>query len=111
MSLAEVEPPGDGQEPGGAAGILEQCPERHPVVGADGGGPVGAAGGVLVEGAGAPDIRAGAVDLGVIDGRDVVAVPGAAGGLLDQTGEVAGDGGGVQAAVLGDGLHRLSAGW
>ena len=44
-------------------------------MGADGGGEIGAAGGVLVEGTGARDVGAGAMDLGVIDGRDMVAVP------------------------------------
>ena len=87
LRLAEVEPPGDGQEPGGPAGVLEQRPQGDPVVGPDGGGPVGAAGGVLVEGAGAPDVLAAAVDLGVVDGRDVVAVPDSPGGLLDQPGQ------------------------
>ena len=59
-------------------------------MGPDGGGPVGAAGGVLVEGAGAPDVGAGAVDLGVIDGRDMVAVPDPTGGRLDQAGQSCG---------------------
>src|SRR6185369_7556597 len=80
------------------------------VVGQDGGGPVGAACGVLVEGAGPPDVLAGAVDLGVVDGRDVVTVPGAAGGVLDQTGQAAGDGVGTPGPVLGEGLHRLPVG-
>jgi len=44
-----------------------------------GGGPVGAAGGVLMEGATAPDVVPRAVDFGIIDGRDAVAVPAAAG--------------------------------
>src|SRR5512147_386007 len=38
LRLAEVEPPGDGQEPGGSAGVVEQCPEDDPVVRPDGGG-------------------------------------------------------------------------
>src|SRR5919107_1040270 len=91
LRLAEIEPPGDGQEPGGLVSVLKQCPEDDPVVGTDGGGPVGAACGVLVEGAGAPDALAVAVDLGVIDGRDTVAVPDAAGGRLDEAGQTAGD--------------------
>ena len=75
LRLAEVELAGDRQEPGGLGLFMEQGAEDHPVVGPDGAGPVGAAGGVLVEGAGPPDVRAGAMDLGVIDGRDPVAVP------------------------------------
>ena len=82
--LPEVEPAGDGQEPGGLPGFVEQGPEDDPVVGPHGGGPIGAAGGVLVEGAGAPDVGAGAMDLGVIDGRDMVAVPDPPRGGLDQ---------------------------
>ena len=110
LTLAEIEPPGDRQEPGRPAGFIEQRPEHHPVMSPDGGRPVGTASGVLVEGAGAPDVLAAAVDLGVIDSRDVVAVPEPTGGFLDQTGEVAGDGGGVPPAVLGELLHRLPVG-
>ena len=71
LRLAEVEPAGDRQEPAGLVGLVEQGAEDDPVVGADGAGAVGAAGGVLVEGAGPPDVRAGAMDLGVVDGRDL----------------------------------------
>src|SRR5512143_894989 len=81
---SEVEPPGERQEPGGPVAAVQECPEDHPVVRPDGRGPIGASGGVLVEGAGAPDVLAAAVDLGVIDGTDAVAMPGPAGGLLDQ---------------------------
>src|SRR3981081_1444005 len=73
-------------------------------------GPVGAACGILVEGAGAPDVLTGAVDLGVIDGRDVVAMPDPAGGLLDEPGAVAGCEVAAPGAGLGEGLHGLPVG-
>src|SRR3954470_1402911 len=107
LTLAEVEPPGDRQIPGGSPVVPEQGPEADPVVGPHGGGPVGAAGGVLVEGAGAPDIRAVAMDLGVIGGPDVVAVPDPPRCLLDQPGQAAGDVVGPPGAGLGEGLDRL----
>jgi len=44
-------------------------------VGGNGGGSTGTAHGVLMEGAGTPDVGSGAMDVGVIDGRDIVAVP------------------------------------
>src|SRR5262249_40695570 len=72
--------------------------------------PVGAAGGVLVEGAGAPDVGTAAMDLGVIDGRDVVAVPEPSGGPLDQPGQAPGDSVGVPGAVLGEGFQGLPVG-
>src|SRR5208337_4680986 len=49
---AEVEPAGARQEPRGLLGLVEQGAQDHPVVGADGAGPIGAAGGVLGEGTG-----------------------------------------------------------
>ena len=84
LRLPEVEPAGDRQEPRGLVGFVEQGAEDDPVVGADGGGPVGAAGGVLVEGAGPPDVGAGAMHLGVVDGPDLVAVPDPTRGGRDQ---------------------------
>jgi hypothetical protein len=47
LGLAEVEPPGERQEPGGPTRVVQQCPAHHPVVGADGGRPVGQGGGIL----------------------------------------------------------------
>nr|WP_244884947.1 hypothetical protein [Singulisphaera acidiphila] len=76
-------------------------------MGPDGGRLVGAARGVLVEGAGAPDVRPGAMDLGVIDGRDVEAVPDPPRGLLDRAGQGDGDPAGVPDAVLGEALQAL----
>jgi hypothetical protein len=76
----------------------------------DGAGTIGAARGVLVEGAGAPDVLPGAVDLGVIDGRDVIAVPDPSGGLLDEPGQGAGDEVAAPGAGLGEGLHGLPVG-
>lgn len=73
LRLAEAEPPGDRQIPGGLALVSEHGPETDPIMGPDGRGPVGAACGVLVEGAGAPDVRAAAVDLGVVNRRDLIA--------------------------------------
>src|SRR5262249_51877954 len=110
LRLAEIEPAGDRQEPPGLARLVEQGAQDDPVVGADGTGAVGAAGGVLVEGAGAPDVRAGAMDLGVIDGRDVVAVPDPTRGVFDQAGRGVGDPALVPAAVLGEGFEGLPGG-
>src|SRR5947207_1874171 len=78
----------------------QQGAEDNPVVGADRGGAVGAAGGVLVEGAGAPDRLAGAMHLGVVAGPDVVAVPPPARGLRDEAGGGALQGVLVPGAVL-----------
>src|SRR5262249_20042916 len=107
---AEVEPAGDRQEPSGLGRLVEQGAEDEPVVGADGAGPVGAAGGGLVEGAGPPDVGAGTMDLGVVDGRGDVAVPGPTRRGLDQAGQVVGDAALVPAAVLGEGLQGLPGG-
>ena len=60
-----------------------------------------------MEGTGAPDVRAIAMDLGVIDGRDMIAVPEPPGGSLDQPGQAGGDVVGVPGAVLGEGFQRL----
>src|SRR5271157_566823 len=75
LRLAEVEPTGDGQKPGGLPRLVQQGSQDDPVERPDGGGPVGAAGGVLVERAGAPDMSTAAVDLGVIEGRDTITMP------------------------------------
>ena len=87
MRLAEVQPGGDGQEVGGLTLAGHERPEDDPVVGADGAGAVGAACGVLVEGAGAPDVLAVAVDLGVVAGPDGVAVPDAVGQAVETLGD------------------------
>ena len=76
----------------------------------DGGGPIGAAGGVLVEGTGAPDVGAGAMDLGVIDGRDLVAVPDPTWGGGDQASQGLSDALLVPGAVLGEGFQGLPGG-
>src|SRR5271166_4739368 len=70
----------------------------------------GAAGGVLVEGTGAPDVGAGAMDLGVIDGRDMVAVPDPTRGVRDQVSQGPGDAVLVPGAVLGKGFQGLPGG-
>ena len=110
LRLAEVEPAGDRQEPRGLLGFGEQGAQDDPVVGADGGGPIGAAGGVLVEGTGAPDVGAGAMDLGVIDGRDMVAVPDPPWGGGDQPSQGPGDAVLVPGAVLGEGFQGFPGG-
>ena len=66
LGFPEVEPSRQGQAPGGVTGVVEQGPEHHPVVGPHGGSSIGTAGGIFVEGAGSPDVRAIAMDLGVI---------------------------------------------
>src|SRR5262249_2946152 len=58
-----------------------------------------------MEGASPPGVRAGAMDLGVIDGPDVVAVPDPTRGGLDQASQGAGDFVGVPGAVLGEGFQ------
>src|SRR5260221_6968550 len=65
LRLPEVQPSSDRQEVGGFAQVGQQGPQDDPVVCSDGAGAVGAAGAVLVKGAGAPDVFAVAVDLGV----------------------------------------------
>ena len=47
------------------------------------------------------------MDLGVIDGRDMIAVPEPPGGGLDQPGQAGGDVVGVPGAVLGEGFQCL----
>ena len=79
-------------------------------MGADGGGPIGAAGGVLVEGTGPPNVGAGAMDLGVIDGRDLVAVPDPTRGGGDQASQGLSDALLVPGAVLGEGFQGLPGG-
>ena len=110
LRLPEVEPAGDRQEPRGLLGFVEQGAQDDPVVGADGGGPIGTAGGVLVEGAGTPDVGTGAMDLGVIDGRDMVAVPDPTRGGRDQVSQGPGDAVFVPGAVLGEGFQGLPGG-
>jgi hypothetical protein len=61
LTLTEIEPSIDRQKPGGLIGVVQQCPADNPVVCPDGGGPVRASGGVLMEGASAPDVLPGAV--------------------------------------------------
>ena len=79
-------------------------------MGADGGGAIGAAGGVLMEGAGAPDVGATAMDLGVIDGRDVVAVPDPTRGGGNQPSQGPSDALRVPASVLGEGFQGFPVG-
>ena len=50
------------------------------------------------------------MDLGVIEGRDAVAVPDPPGGRLDQASQAAGDLVGVPGAVLGERLQGLPVG-
>src|SRR5262249_49237295 len=110
LRLAEVQPPCDGQEEGGLALLGPQCPGEDPVVGADGAGAVGAAGGILVEGAGAPDGLAGAVDVGIVAGPDVVAVAGAVGQVVDVACQAPLEEPQIPGAVLGEGLQGLPVG-
>jgi hypothetical protein len=84
LRLSAVEPAGGGDEPGGLLGVLQQGADDDPVVGADRGGPVGAACRVRVEGAGSRDVGTTAVDLGVIAGPDMEAVTEASGGVLQE---------------------------
>ena len=79
-------------------------------MGTDGGGPVGAAGGVLVESTGPPNVGAGAMDLGVIDSRDTVAVPDPTRGRGDQVGQGPGDAVLVPGAILGERFQGLPGG-
>ena len=72
-----------------------------------GGGPVGATGGVFVEGAGPPDMLARAMDLGVIDGRDPVAMPEPPRLFVDELRQRAGEEVGLPEGVLGEGLDGL----
>src|SRR5262249_1731146 len=65
---------------------------------------IGAAGGVVREGAGPPDVGATAMDLGVIDGPDVVAVPDPTRGGLDEASQGPRDFVGVPGAVRGEGF-------
>lgn len=110
LRLAEVKPPGEREEPGGLLGVVEQGPEDDPVVRPNRRRSVRATGSVLVKRAGAPDVLARAMDLGVIDGRDVIAVPDPAGGLGDEPGQGPGDEVAAPGAGLGESLQRLPAG-
>ena len=92
---------------GGPTGVGQQGAEDDPVVGADSAGAVGAAGGVLVEGAGAPDVGAAAVYLGVVAGPDAVAVPGAVGPAVEAVRQAPVQAAQVPGAVLGEGLQGL----
>src|SRR5262249_19463573 len=104
---AEVETAGGGQVPGRLLGDQQQRPEGDPVVGAHRGGAVGAAGRVLVEGAGAPDVLAGAMDLGVVGGPDVVAVPAAARDVFEEPCRGGLQEVGAPGAVLDEGFQGL----
>ena len=79
-------------------------------MGANGGGSVGAAGAGLVERTGPPNVGAGAMDLGVVDGRDLVAVPDPTRGGGDQASEGLSDAVLVPGAVLGEGFQGLPGG-
>src|SRR5262249_34404521 len=92
---------------GGPAGLGQQGAQDDPVVGADGAGAVGAPRGVLVKGAGAPDVGAGAMDLGVVAGPDPVAMPGAVGQVVEAAGQAPLEEGEVPGAILGEGLQGL----
>ena len=63
-----------------------------------------------MEGTGAPDVGAGAMDLGVIDGRDLVAVPDPTRGGGDQASQGLSDAPSVPGAVLGEGFQGLPGG-
>jgi hypothetical protein len=69
---------------GGLLGAVQQGTDHDPVVRPHGTGAIGAAGAVLGEGAAAPNVWAGAMDLAVIASVDVEAVPQAAGVVLEQ---------------------------
>ena len=60
-----------------------------------------------MEGAGAPDVGAAAMDFGVIQSRDMVAVPEPARSGLNQAGQAASNAVGVPGAVFGEGFHGL----
>src|SRR5262249_58061307 len=84
---------------------------EEPVVGAGGPGAVGAAAGVLAEGAGAPDVGTRAVDLGVVTGPDTVAEEQL---VLRRGGQLGGgevEQGQGPGAVLGEGLKGLPVPW
>src|SRR6185369_17956934 len=86
LRLPKVQASGLRQEPSRLAAVVQEAAQDHPVVGTHGRGSVGTASGVFVEGAGAPDILAGAMHLGVIDGGDTIAIPERAGSLVDKVG-------------------------
>src|SRR5579875_207074 len=103
--MAKVQPAGVRQEPSWLAGARQQRAEHDPVVSAYRRGAVGAAGGVLVVGAGAPDLLAGAMDLGVVASPDMIAIPEPAGSLLDQAGDRTLQSRLFPGTVLGEGLQ------
>ena len=105
LRLAEIEPARHGEEPSGLIGVGQECSENDPVVGSDGGGAVGAACGVLMERAGAPNVGVAAMDLGVVERPDMVAIPEPGRGLLDEPRQRARDVVVVPGAVLGEGLQ------
>src|SRR5205807_7710501 len=88
LRTAEIEFAGLGQEPSGLVKIVQQGSQDDPVVGSDGTGPVGAAGGVLAESASAPDLGTAAMDLAVVHRTDAVAIPESSGGVLQKFGQV-----------------------
>ena len=107
LGLAEVETARRWHEVRRLAGVVQQCSEHDPVVRPHGGGTVGAAGGILVESTGAPDVLAVAMHLGVVAGPDAVAVPESPRGLLQGLGGDLLDVADVPGAVLGEGLQGL----
>src|SRR5207244_6937785 len=107
LRLAEVEPAGDRQEPPRLLLLVEQGAQDHPVVGADGAGPVGTTGAILMEGAGPPDVGTGAMNFGVIDARDMIAVPDSTRGGFHEASQGAGDIVGAPGAVLGEGFQAF----
>jgi hypothetical protein len=122
LRLAEIEPTRDGKEPRGLIRVGEERAEDDPIMGSDGGGAVGTACRVFVEGAGAPNMGFAAMDFGVVERPNMVAVPQTVGRLLDESRQPGGDVSGVPGAVLGEGFqsfpvsgpiegeHRLSDG-
>src|SRR5262249_60917273 len=62
---------------------------------------------ILVEGADAPDVLARAVDVAVVAGKDMEAVPGAARCAVQGAGQSPLQGHAVPGAVLGEGLQSL----
>ena len=105
--LRKYSRPAVGRNRAGSSALGQQGPHDDPVVRPDGGGAVGAAGGVVVEGAGAPDVGAAAMDLGVVAGPDAVAVPGAVGQAVEAAGQALLQEAEVPTAVLGEGLQGL----
>ena len=68
LGFPEIEPSRQGQAPGRLTGVVEQGPRAPPSCGPARWVLDRDSGGIFVEGAGSPDVRAIAMDLGVIDG-------------------------------------------